>query len=70
MSNHAPDMVGNASAAGALVSLVGFILSFFSTTHVWLQNLVLIVSLIAGIFAISAWIIKTAMWIKTAIFKK
>jgi uncharacterized membrane protein YccC len=65
MNSHHPDVVGNASAAGALVSLVGFILSFFSTTHVWLQNLVLIISLIAGIFAICAWVYKAIVWIQS-----
>jgi hypothetical protein len=70
MSNHTPDISGNASTAGALVSLVGFILSFFSSTHVWLQNLALIVSLIAGIFAIIAGVVKAFLWIKKTLLNK
>jgi len=38
----------------AIVSLVSFVISFFDATHVWLQNLTLLVSLAAGIIAIYA----------------
>ena len=38
----------------AIVSLVSLVFSFFDATHVWLQNLTLLVSLIAGIIAIYA----------------
>jgi len=38
----------------AIVSLVSLVISFFDATHVWLQNLTLLVSLVAGIIAIYA----------------
>ena len=38
----------------AIVSLVSLIISFFDATHVWLQNLTLLVSLLAGVIAIYA----------------
>jgi len=38
----------------AIVSLVSLIISFFDATHVWLQNLTLLVSLCAGLIAIYA----------------
>jgi hypothetical protein len=38
----------------AIVSLVSLIISFFDATHVWLQNLTLLVSLLAGLIAIYA----------------
>jgi len=38
----------------AIVSLISLVLSFFDVTHVWLQNLTLLVSLCAGIIAIYA----------------
>jgi len=42
----------------AIVSLVSLVISFFDATHVWLQNLTLIVSLLAGLIAIFAHIRK------------
>jgi len=42
----------------AIVSLVSLVISFFDATHVWLQNLTLIVSLLAGLIAIYAHIRK------------
>jgi hypothetical protein len=65
MSTNAPsaDVSGSASAAGALVSLVSFIVSFFSEAHIWLQNLGLLVSVTAGIIAIAAGIYKFVTWI-------
>jgi MFS superfamily sulfate permease-like transporter len=38
----------------AIVSLVSLVISFFDATHVWLQNLTLLVSLLAGVIAIYA----------------
>lgn len=51
MSNHivSSSEVGSTSA---IVSLVTLIISFFNSTHVWLQNMTLLVSLIAGLIAI------------------
>jgi hypothetical protein len=70
MSNHPPsDALGGASTISALVSLVSFILAFLNNNHVWLQNLTLLVSLGAGLFAISAGIIKLCKWIKSLIIK-
>jgi hypothetical protein len=70
MSNHPPsDASGGASTTSALVSLVSFILAFLNNNHVWLQNLTLLVSLCAGLFAISAGIIKLCKWIKSLIIK-
>jgi hypothetical protein len=42
----------------AIVSLVSLIISFFDATHVWLQNLTLLVSLLAGLIAIYAGVSK------------
>jgi hypothetical protein len=42
----------------AIVSLFSLIISFFGSTHVWLQNLTLLVSLCAGMIAIYAGIKK------------
>jgi hypothetical protein len=42
----------------AIISLVSLVLSFFDATHVWLQNLTLLVSLCAGLIAIYAGIRK------------
>lgn len=39
-------------STSAIVSLVTLVVSFFNNTHVWLQNMTLLVSLIAGIIAI------------------
>jgi hypothetical protein len=38
----------------AIVSLVSLVVSFFDSTHVWLQNTTLLVSLLAGCLAIVA----------------
>jgi hypothetical protein len=38
----------------AIISLVSLVLSFFDATHIWLQNLTLLVSLCAGLIAIYA----------------
>jgi hypothetical protein len=70
MSNQpTSDVTGGASTISALVSLVSFILAFLNNNHVWLQNLTLLVSLGAGLFAISAGIIKLCKWIKSLIVK-
>jgi len=42
----------------AIISLVSLVVSFFDVTHVWLQNLTLLVSLFAGGIAIYAGIRK------------
>jgi hypothetical protein len=42
----------------AIVSLVSLVVSFFDSTHVWLQNTTLLVSLLAGCLAIVAGIKK------------
>ena len=42
------------TAFSALVSLLALVLSFFDVPHVWLQNLTLMVSLVAGCIAIGA----------------
>jgi len=39
-------------STSAIVSLVTLVVSFFNSTHVWLQNMTLLVSLIAGLIAI------------------
>jgi len=40
------------TSTSALVSLVTLIVSFFNNSHIWLQNITLIVSFIAGCVAI------------------
>ena len=42
----------------AIISLISLIFSFFDSPHVWLQNVTLFVSLIAGCIAIYAGIKK------------
>jgi hypothetical protein len=71
MSNHAPstDISGSTSAAGALVSLTSFVVAFFSESHIWLQNLGLLVSVTAGTIGIMAFLYKFATWVQ-AFFKK
>jgi hypothetical protein len=70
MNNHPPsDISGGASATSALVSLVSLILAFLNSHHIWLQNITLLVSLGAGLFAISAGLIKLCKWIKSLIIK-
>jgi len=39
-------------STSAIVSLVTLIVSFFNYTHIWLQNMTLLVSLVAGCIAI------------------
>jgi hypothetical protein len=51
MSNPTPQ-VSDVGSTSAIVSLLTLIISFFNTTHVWLQNLTLIVSFIAALIAI------------------
>ena len=60
MSNHSPstDISGSTSAAGALVSLTSFVVAFFSESHIWLQNLGLVVSVTAGVIGITAFFYK------------
>ena len=70
MSNQpTSDIAGGASATSALVSLVSLILAFLNSHHVWLQNLTLLVSLGAGLFAISAGAIKLLKMIKSLFVK-
>ena len=69
MSNNPPSDATGASTTSALISLVGFIISFLNNNHVWLQNLTLLVSLGAGVFAISTGIIKLGRWIKSLFIK-
>jgi hypothetical protein len=66
MSNHTPstDISGSTSAAGALVSLTSFVVAFFSESHIWLQNLGLLVSVTAGTIGIIAFLYKFATWVK------
>jgi len=47
-----PSTDAGTTVIGALVSLVTFSVSFFNTSHVWLQNTTFLVSLIAGCIAI------------------
>jgi len=71
MSHQPPpsNVSGDASLASALLSLVSLIFSFLNSSHVWLQNMTLIVSLAAGVFALSAWFYKFICWIKKIILK-
>lgn len=52
MSNGAT--TSDVGPTSAIVSLVSLIISFFDATHIWLQNLTLLVSLLAGVIAIYA----------------
>jgi MFS superfamily sulfate permease-like transporter len=52
MSDHISQ--SDVGPTSAIVSLVSLVISFFDVTHVWLQNLTLLVSLVAGIIAIYA----------------
>jgi uncharacterized membrane protein YoaK (UPF0700 family) len=49
-SSPSPD--ATTTSTSALVSLVTLIVSFFNNSHIWLQNVTLIVSFIAGCVAI------------------
>ena len=49
-SSSSPD--ATTTSTSALVSLVTLIVSFFNNSHIWLQNITLIVSFIAGCVAI------------------
>jgi energy-coupling factor transporter transmembrane protein EcfT len=51
MSNPTPQ-VSDVGSTSAIVSLLTLIISFFNTTHVWLQNMTLIVSFIGAFIAI------------------
>jgi len=52
--SHSPSPSSDAGTTiiGALVSLVTFSVSFFNSSHAWLQNTTYLVSLIAGCIAI------------------
>jgi MFS superfamily sulfate permease-like transporter len=52
MSN--PASSSDVGPTSAIVSLVSLVISFFDATHIWLQNLTLLVSLLAGLIAIYA----------------
>ena len=58
MSHNAPPPADQTSAAtsvaGAGVSLITCILAFFNESHIWLQNVTLLVSMGAGLIAIYA----------------
>ena len=56
MSNHISN--SDVGPTSAIISLVSLVISFFDVTHVWLQNLTLLVSLFAGGIAIYAGIRK------------
>jgi hypothetical protein len=56
MSNGAT--TSDVGPTSAIVSLVSLVVSFFDSTHVWLQNTTLLVSLLAGCLAIVAGIKK------------
>ena len=47
-----PSLDATTTSTSALVSLVTLIVSFFNNSHIWLQNVTLIVSFIAGCVAI------------------
>jgi len=47
-----PSPASDVGATSAIVSLLTLIISFFNTTHVWLQNMTLIVSFVGAIIAI------------------
>jgi len=51
MSNYSVSST-EVGSTSAIVSLVTLVVSFFNSTHVWLQNMTLLVSLIAGLIAI------------------
>jgi hypothetical protein len=50
--NNNPAPSSEVGSTSAIVSLLTLIVSFFNQTHIWLQNLTLIVSFIAAIIAI------------------
>lgn len=54
--NHSasPSPDGSTASTSALVSLVTLLISFFNTSHIWLQNITFIVSFFAGCIAIYA----------------
>ncbi len=47
-----PSPASDVGSTSAIVSLLTLIISFFNTTHVWLQNMTLIVSFVGAIIAI------------------
>jgi hypothetical protein len=50
--NNNPTPSSEVGSTSAIVSLLTLIVSFFNQTHIWLQNLTLIVSFIAALIAI------------------
>jgi hypothetical protein len=54
MSNGSSVTNTEVGPTSAIVSLVSLVISFFDATHIWLQNLTLLVSLCAGLIAIYA----------------
>jgi len=54
MHNGSPSSSSDIGPTSAIVSLISLIFSFFDSPHVWLQNLTLLISLIAGCIAIYA----------------
>jgi hypothetical protein len=54
MSNGSSSVNPDVGPTSAIVSLISLIFSFFDSPHVWLQNLTLLISLIAGCIAIYA----------------
>ena len=72
MSHNSPsaDISGSTSAAGALVSLTSFVVAFFSESHIWLQNLGLLVSVTAGAIGILAFLYKFFTFAKSIFDKK
>jgi len=49
-SSPSPD--ATTASTSALISLVTLSISFFNTSHIWLQNITYIVSFVAGCIAI------------------
>jgi hypothetical protein len=50
--DNSPTPTSDVGSTSAIVSLLTLIISFFNNTHVWLQNMTLIVSFIAALIAI------------------
>lgn len=50
--NSSPSTSSDVGPTSAIISLISLIFSFFDSPHVWLQNVTLFVSLIAGCIAI------------------
>ena len=62
--NNNPAQGSEVGSTSAIVSLLTLIVSFFNQTHIWLQNLTLIVSFIAAIIAIVSGVRKLKSWEK------